>query len=225
MNGNLLSAIYRGQSFARAWMNLRLGATTVDGLTVDLGTGGSHNFDLMRRSDSARVLTVDLWPEAGPDLVANLESPLPLASASVDNIMLLNVLEHIYGYEQLLCEAGRALRPGGRLILFVPFLYPVHTAQRGETFTADYLRWTDHALVNLLVGSAGFSGTIQVAALDLGPFTAAVSMITPLIRWGAPRAAVAWFALALDRFVRWVRGASHSKDTKWVIGYFVQATK
>jgi SAM-dependent methyltransferase len=224
--GRLLPLIRRGRTILRALMELRLDMTQVDGLTVDLGSGGSSNFELMRRSTDACVLKVDLWPEARPDLIANLESPLPLASASVDGVMLLNVLEHMYGYEQILCEIGRVLRPGGLLVMATPFLFPVHTAWRGDLFTDDYFRWTGSALRRLLVGPARFSGPIRISACDLGPFAAAASLITPELRWALPRVMVAGCAFALDGVLRRLReGRDGMSRSEWVIGYYVEAIK
>ena len=40
----LLPMIGRGKTILGAWMELRLGTTQVDGLTLDLGSGGSSNF-------------------------------------------------------------------------------------------------------------------------------------------------------------------------------------
>jgi len=222
----LLPHIRRGKTILRAWMELRLVTTQMDGLTVDLGSGGSSNFELMLHAADARVLKVDLWPEAGPDLVANLESPLPLASASVDGVMLLSVLEHMYDYEQVLCEIGRVLRPGGLLVMSTPFLFLVHTAWRGDLFTDDYFRWTGSALRKLLSGPARFSGPIQISACDLGPFAAAASVITPEIRWGLLRMAVAGLAFVLDRVLRRLReGRGGMSRSEWVVGYYVEATK
>ena len=222
----LLPMIRRGKTILRAWMELQLGTTHVDGLTIDLGSGGSSNFELMRRGADARVLKVDLWPEAAPDLVANLESPLPLASSSVDGIMLLNVLEHMYGYEQVLCEIGRVLRPGGLLVMSTPFLFPVHTAWRGEVLTNDYFRWTGSALRRLLIDPARFSGPIRISACDLGPFAAAASLITPELRWGLLRMAVAGGAFVLDRVLRRLReGRGGMSRSEWVVGYYIEATK
>lgn len=61
---------------------------------------------------------------------------LPVRDASVDVVLLLDVLEHLPDPEQALARIHAALKPGGRLILKVPFLYPVHDAPH------DYTRWT-----------------------------------------------------------------------------------
>lgn len=77
---------------------------------------------------------------ARPDIFADA-SRLPLADASIDTVLLLEVLEHLRYPAQALAEITRVLRPGGRLLLTVPFLYPVHDAPH------DYQRYTCHGLL------------------------------------------------------------------------------
>ncbi|MGN6612129.1 MAG: class I SAM-dependent methyltransferase [Angustibacter sp.] len=50
---------------------------------------------------------------------ANLVA-LPLADASIDVVLSLQVVEHIWSPDQLLAEAARVLRPGGLLALTTP---------------------------------------------------------------------------------------------------------
>ncbi|MCB2184044.1 MAG: class I SAM-dependent methyltransferase [Desulfobulbaceae bacterium] len=65
---------------------------------------------------------------------------LPFLSASIDIVTLLDVLEHIPDAPLALAEAFRVLKPRGRAILSVPFLYPIHDAP------FDFQRWTSHGL-------------------------------------------------------------------------------
>lgn len=76
---------------------------------------------------------------AHPDIFADA-SRLPLPDASIDTVLLLEVLEHLHQPAQALSEIARVLRPGGQLLLTVPFLYPVHDAPH------DYQRYTCHGL-------------------------------------------------------------------------------
>lgn len=48
---------------------------------------------------------------------------LPFADNSVDNIFMIEVLEHVHNDIEILSEANRILKPGGRLILSVPNKY------------------------------------------------------------------------------------------------------
>jgi SAM-dependent methyltransferase len=97
---------------------------------LDLGSG--------RRRLAPNVVTTDVaaWPEV--DVVADAHR-LPFAEASFDAIVLQAVIEHVLDPIQLLEEARRALRPGGRIYVEAPFLYPEHDEH-------DYRRWTRRGL-------------------------------------------------------------------------------
>lgn len=76
---------------------------------------------------------------ARPDVFGDA-SRLPVRSSSVDAVLMLEVLEHLREPREALVEAARVLRPGGRLLLSIPFLYPIHDAPH------DYQRFTLHGL-------------------------------------------------------------------------------
>jgi SAM-dependent methyltransferase len=65
---------------------------------------------------------------------------LPFANASADAVILKDVLEHIRGPSQALAEISRVLRAGGSLVLWMPFMYPIHDAPH------DFQRFTSHAM-------------------------------------------------------------------------------
>jgi SAM-dependent methyltransferase len=76
---------------------------------------------------------------ARPDCLADA-ARLPIADGVVDTVLLLDVLEHLRHPNEALAECARVLRPGGRLLLAVPFLYPIHDAPH------DFQRLTEYGL-------------------------------------------------------------------------------
>lgn len=79
---------------------------------------------------------------------------LPFASSSFDTVLLLEVLEHVIDAEQVVAEINRVLKPGGILVVSIPFLYPLHDAPH------DYRRYTAPGL-NKVLSQAGLNpGTI-----------------------------------------------------------------
>lgn len=74
------------------------------------------------------------------DILCDLNDELPLPADAFDSVILSSVLEHIPSPEALVGEIARVLRPGGHLLLTVPFLYWIHEAPH------DYLRFTEFAL-------------------------------------------------------------------------------
>lgn len=69
---------------------------------------------------------------------------LPVADACVDTVLSLEVLEHLPHPERCVAEMARVLKPGGRLLLTVPFLQPLHQ------LPFDFRRYTPRGLTELL---------------------------------------------------------------------------
>lgn len=69
---------------------------------------------------------------------------MPYETDSVDAFMSMFVLEHIYDVHSVIEESYRCLKPGGRMLIGVPFLYYYHGAPD------DYFRFTHSAMNNLL---------------------------------------------------------------------------
>lgn len=74
---------------------------------------------------------------------------LPLEGATVDAVLMTQVLEHVADPRAVLGEAARVLRPQGGVFLTVPFVWELHE------LPYDYWRFTPASLERLLVG-AGF---------------------------------------------------------------------
>jgi len=68
----------------------------------------------------------------------------PVADASFDGVLCSQVLEHVFEPEVFLAEIHRVLRPGGRLVLAVPFAWDEHEQPQ------DFARYSSFGLRALL---------------------------------------------------------------------------
>jgi SAM-dependent methyltransferase len=86
------------------------------------------------------------WP--GDDRTdIQIYSPLhiiPVADNHFDAILCIAVLEHVENPEEVMAELFRVLRPGGHLVLEVPFLQPEHKVP------TDFQRYTRDGLERLV---------------------------------------------------------------------------
>lgn len=84
------------------------------------------------------------------DIIADLNRPLPIASASVDHVVTFEVIEHLAEPAAMLLESARILRSGGTLTLSAPFQWWIHE----EPW--DYQRFTRYGL-DYQLRKAGFT--------------------------------------------------------------------
>lgn len=78
-----------------------------------------------------------------PDLVF-VNGVIPLLPQTIDCALCTEVLEHCPDPGCLLTELSRVMKPGGYLVLTVPFLWPLHEVPH------DYCRYTPFRLRQLL---------------------------------------------------------------------------
>jgi len=112
------------------------------GHLYDLGCGDMPHKDwLLKYAD--KYTGVD-WSgsvrKTKPDIVADLNEVLPLETEVADTIVSLSVMEHLRDPQMFLNEAFRILKPGGAIILQVPFMWFVHEAPY------DFYRYTSYGL-------------------------------------------------------------------------------
>ena len=123
------------------------------GVLLDLGCGKAPFYELYAPHVSD-VLCTD-WPNslhgrAYIDFASDLSTGIPLRDASVDTMVVSDVLEHVYRPQIVLNEMYRVLKPGGAVLMNVPFVYCVHEAPH------DYFRYTQFA-VSRMAEDAGFA--------------------------------------------------------------------
>jgi SAM-dependent methyltransferase len=130
-------------AFFREERHLHEACMGLHGVVLDVGCADGR--PRRHLSADARYVGLDFfstakqWYGTRPDVYADAQL-LPLANASIDHSLLLDVLEHIPHPDRCLSELHRVLKPGGTLRIQVPFLYPLHDVP------LDFNRWTRFGL-------------------------------------------------------------------------------
>lgn len=109
-----------------------------DGHTLEVGAFGHSRF---RRFFPDRI-GVDIREGPGVDRIASVYD-LPFEDGEFENVLCMSVLEHLEEPKKAITEMHRVLKPGGRIIMSVPFLFPIHEAPD------DYWRFTKYGLQKL----------------------------------------------------------------------------
>ena len=112
---------------------------------LTVGAGGPVNRRLREhaRRRGYTVVSLDIDARRGPDVVGDLCTH-DFGGRRFDAVVMSEVLEHVHTPQDALRNVRGALREGGRLILTVPFLFPLHNRPR------DYYRFTRYGLEFLL---------------------------------------------------------------------------
>jgi SAM-dependent methyltransferase len=161
---------------ASIWNDLEPLLASVHGTLLDVGCGAQPYRPLLPKGVSyVGIDTTDAKRHFGydlPDVTSFSGNTWPISSAFADAILCTETLEHVLEPRNFLGEAYRCLRPGGQLILTVPF------AARWHFVPHDYWRFTPSALHHLLT-QAGFNG---IAVYSRGnPLTVACYKLTSLL--------------------------------------------
>lgn len=154
------------------------------------------------------------------DYECDLTQRLPLGDATVDTIILSCVLEHIPDPAAVWRDMHRILRPDGKVLVCVPFLYPLHELPH------DYYRYTEFGL-RRLAETSGFD------VLSLEPMGGAPEVVTNIAgkvlrrvpRVGIPIAVAAQGMTAALLRTGVGRRLSQTTSRNFPLSYFVVAQK
>lgn len=141
---SVLGELLCGRTIARAYLNLTLKDFSVGGRILDIGakTASASYWRYLRQSSGTEIIPTDL--EGGPGVAElNVENPFPFENEHFDIVIALNLFEHVRNLSQAPAEIARILKPGGRFIVSVPFLYPFHADPD------DFRRLTDSGLASM----------------------------------------------------------------------------
>ncbi|MCL4416965.1 MAG: class I SAM-dependent methyltransferase [Patescibacteria group bacterium] len=89
---------------------------------LDIGTGTGHVAQVVEQQTGANFFKLDLADLRSPDTKDNRfiiadASKLPFSSGCFDIVSLMDVLHHCPNQEEILSEAMRILKPGGKIII------------------------------------------------------------------------------------------------------------
>lgn len=193
------------------------------GHLLDLGCGKAPLYAVYR--DLVKEVTCVDWANSAHknaflDREADLTQPLPFESESFDTVLLSDVLEHIPVPLDLCHEIARVLRPGGVLLMNVPFFYRVHEAPH------DFYRYTEFALRRFmdLVGLRILRLEATGGVPEILASVVAKNVVRMPVLGKLTARAVQWTAATAGR-TGFVQRASRVTSSSFPLGYFMVAKK
>jgi SAM-dependent methyltransferase len=115
---------------------------------LDLGCGNKPYETLYKPKTQSQIGCDVIQSDKDRVDVICLATDLKFDANSFDSILCTQVLEHVYDHHTMMKEISRVLKPGGHIILTVPFAWEKHE----EPY--DFFRFTPHAL-KMLFEEAG----------------------------------------------------------------------
>ncbi len=114
---------------------------------LDLGAGyRSNRNEVLSVSPDIDVITVDNNAALVPDFVLDASDLKSFEDATIGCVVCTELLEHVPRPDLILNEVRRILKPGGFLILTVPFRVAIHE----KPMQPDYWRFTPTGVRYLL---------------------------------------------------------------------------
>jgi SAM-dependent methyltransferase len=145
---------------------------------LDLGCGSKPYRSLYPKGE---CIGADVFKGADVDIQIEAGKQLPFEDERFACVFSTQVLEHVYDANLLLSEAFRVTKPGGKLILTVPFVWELHEEPH------DFLRFTRYWLEARLKELGYLSVVIVPQGGDIAMIGQSILLVMARRGWHFPR--------------------------------------
>ena len=137
---NLLS----GRSLIRILFDNAIKDYSIHGEVLDLGSKSinSSYYKNINIEKNTNIVFTDIVPNE-KIVQMDVREGFPFEEDSFDYVISFHLFEHVFDYQKSAYEIYRVLKPGGKLIICVPFMYQYH----GDP--DDFFRFTDSAMIKI----------------------------------------------------------------------------
>ncbi len=126
-------------SIVRTQQYEELAKVSLSGSILDIGGSRKSGYHQLVKGENTWTVVNYGDQHPGQDLNFNAEEKFPLENASYDNVVTMNVIEHIFDTHNVFSEVARVIKPGGLFVSTVPYMHHIHGSPD------DYVRYTESA--------------------------------------------------------------------------------
>lgn len=207
---------FKTKSFLRIEQYKALSKLSIDGKILDVGGSKKSGYHELIKGDHI-FTTGNINLSYGADVEFDAMKRWPFPDNSFDAVLFINLLEHLSDYQTTISEGYRVLKPGGRVVGVVPFMFNVHGSP------SDYFRYTNFALIDIFT-KAEFSN-ITVKELGTGAFSVAYHIFIGFVRWDwLASIFIPIFALG-DHILSLIKKNNKMSAKYMPLGYYFEAKK
>lgn len=201
----LIRATFARRTLLRFLQNEIFSKIEINGEILDLGGNSkSQYYKHIMSSVGSNITYADLYDKSQNVINMDFTKPFPIKDKIYNNVLLMNVIEHLENYDTCINEIKRILKDNGELLGVVPFLFPVHMVPD------DFHRPTESFIYKAL-NDAGFK-KIKIQPIGYGRWTAAANLCGQKIKFKPFTLLLYFLAFLLDKIDK--------KDNKFTNGRF-----
>lgn len=156
-----------------AWLNthiiqkeLKRVLPQIKGKVLDIGCGDKP---YKSWTNASEYVGLDVFESPDIDIVVGIEDPWPIADNSFDCVISTQSLEHVTSFELFNSEIKRILKPGGALIITMPFIEQEHATpydfRRISVYGMNELLKKDYEIKEI-VKQGAFGSTVGFMVLQ-----------------------------------------------------------
>lgn len=164
-------------------------------------------------------VVVNISEEYWYDLKFDIQERFPLEDESFDAVIAINVLEHIYKFQNVVNESYRVLKKWGKLVFVTPFMFQVHGSPD------DYFRYTKSSLQNIFEDAWFQKSHIRIDEM----WTWIFHVFYQMVCWAVPTKVLKYvlkkFCVWIDFLLMRINKKYKHSSKNYCLGYFTYVTK
>lgn len=190
----------------------QLTSLSVSGDVLDVGGSRNSGYQQLIKGDN-EFYVINIDESCKPDEFVDIENKFPFEDCKFDHAICLNVLEHVFEFENVFTETLRVVKVNGKVVFAVPFMHHIHASPD------DYLRYTESAYRRL---AKKYNCDIEtIAPLGHGFFCLVFQCIGESIPTTFLKLCFKKIAVHLDRFLNMISARYRKLSGRIPLGYYI----